>query len=92
MTKGSCVGETRPTARRFTVEFPVTVTIEWPVEVPYSDEDVIDVALCMVSSSSETNIGPPGTIVWAKCYAEVDENDALILEHEIVAVPGPKHR
>lgn len=78
--RGSGVGETRPTTRKVAVEFPVSVTIEWPEGIPYSDEDAIDVAQCVVSQTCERDVGVPGKIVWAKCYAEINGDDAKVTE------------
>lgn len=77
---GNHIGETRPTARKVTVEFPVSVTIEWPEGIEYSDELAIDVAQSAVSSSYDRNVGPSGKIVWAKCYAEVNGDNAEVVE------------
>lgn len=78
--RGSGVGETRPTARQVTVEFPVSVTIDWPEGIPYSDADAIDVAQCVVSQTCERDVGATGKIVWAKCYAEINGDDAEVTE------------
>jgi len=64
------------------VEFPVTVTIEWPDDVILDEERVRDVAQCVVHSRCEIDIGPSGKIIWAKCFAETDENDVKFIEGE----------
>jgi hypothetical protein len=73
-------GETRKTALVVTVEFPVSVRVEWPEGIPFSNEDAIDAAMGMVSRKRGRNVGPIGKIVWAWMYGEVQDEDAEVTE------------
>lgn len=77
---GRHVGEHRETARMIVVELPVTVTIEWPEGIRYSNDRAKQVACAAVSSRYGSDVGPIGKIVWAECSAECSENDAEIIE------------
>jgi Holliday junction resolvase RusA-like endonuclease len=73
-------GETRKTALVVTVEFPVSVRVEWPEGIPFSNEEAIDAAMGVVSQSMGRDVGPVGKIVWANLHAEVQEEDAEVTE------------
>lgn len=67
--------------RTVVVEFPVTVTIEWPESIPYSDAGAIDAATSVVSQRCGQDVSlEPGQLVFAECWAEVDNDDARIIE------------
>jgi hypothetical protein len=73
------VGQTRPTVKTIVVRFPVVVTVEWPEGIPYSDEEAVDVAQCVVTQRCERDVGrSTGRIVWARCYAEVMSAEAEV--------------
>lgn len=73
-------GERRPTARTVVVELPVTVTIEWPEGITYSDAVAKEVATSAVSTRYGRDVGPLGTIVWAECSAECCDDEATVIE------------
>jgi len=77
---GRHAGEKRPAAKKVVIRFPVTVTIEWPEDVPYSEEVAIERALGMIPQSDEVDVGPPGTIVLASRFAECTDTEAEIAE------------
>lgn len=77
---GRHVGEHRETARTIVVELPVTVTIEWPEGIQYSNDRAKQVACAAVSSRYGSDVGPIGKIVWAECSTECSEDDAEIIE------------
>lgn len=74
------VGEHRETARTIVVKLPVTVTIEWPKGIPYSNDRAKQVACAAVSSRYGSDVGLIGKIVWAECWAECSDDDAEIIE------------
>lgn len=74
------IGEHRESSRLVVVEFPVTVTIDWPDGIEYTDEKAKDVATCVVSQRCDRDVGGIGKIVWAKCYAEVSDDEAEVIE------------
>lgn len=75
------IGERRKPSHKATVRLVVSVTVEWPQGIPFTDEDVADVAGCVLSQTCERDVGPIGKIVWAKCYAEMEE-DAEVTDVE----------
>lgn len=72
---GRHVGERREPSHRAHVKLVLDVQIDWPEGVPFDSEEAEDVAACVWSQSVERDVGVPGKIVWAKCYAEQTEVD-----------------
>ena len=60
------------------VTMQVTVTVEYPDRLRLNDEAVISAAMGSLSQNYETNVGPLGKIVWAKCFSEVHEEDCEV--------------
>lgn len=79
-------GETRKAAIVAIVEFPVSVRVEWPEGIPFSSQVAIDAAMGVVSQTMARDVSPTvGKIVWATMHAEVNEEDAEVVE--IIHVP-----
>ena len=67
--------------KQITVEFPVSVTVEWPDEVSYDPDLAIEVALHTVSQRCGIDVSDKaGKIIFAECWAEVDVDAAEIIE------------
>jgi Flp pilus assembly protein TadG len=60
------------------VTMQVTVTVEYPDQLALDDETIITAAMSSLSQSYETDVGPMGKIVWAKCFSEVHEEDCEV--------------
>jgi len=60
------------------VTMEVTVTVEYPDNLTLENEDIISAAMSSLSQSYEIDVGPMGTIVWAKCFSEVHEEDCEV--------------
>ena len=60
------------------VTMQVTVTLEYPDDLCLDDEAVITAAMSSLSQNYETDVGPLGKIVWAKCFSEVHQEDCEV--------------
>lgn len=77
---GFPIGEDRKKVLAATVEFPVSVRVEWPKGVPFTKEEAIEAAMAVVSSKMSRDVGIRGRIIWADLYAEVDSEEAEVTE------------
>jgi len=60
------------------VTMQVTVTVEYPDLLQLDDEALITTAMKSLTEFYETNVGPLGKVVWAKCFSEVHEEDCEV--------------
>lgn len=67
--------------KQITIEFPVTVTVEWPTGVKYDSSRAIEVALHVVSKRCGIDVSDrAGKLIFAECWAEADAGAAEIVE------------
>lgn len=74
------VGENRRKVKfcRMTVE--VSVCVEWPEGVPFSEDTCREIAAGAVAQRWDRDVGPVGKIVWAKCSSDCTDEDVTIDE------------
>lgn len=60
------------------VTMQVTVTVQYPDRLELDNETIVTAAMGSLSQNYEIDVGPLGTIVWAKCFSEVHEEDCEI--------------
>ena len=74
------VGERRNTSHVANLTVEISVTVLWPEGVPFDIEECKRIAASAASQQWETDVGPTGKIVWAKCSADCREEDVEVDE------------
>lgn len=74
------VGEYRRKVKLVTMTVEVSVCVEWPEGIEFSEETCRDIALSTVCQSRGRDVGPPGMTVVAECSSYCREEDVRVEE------------
>lgn len=74
------VGENRKKVKLVTMLVELSVCVEWPEGIEFSEETCRDIASSAVRQRWGRDVGPPGQIVWAECSSDCREEDVTVEE------------